>query len=276
MLTRMMHLTNAVQENAARYCTIIACLFPITALLSYMNNLLICHGHSAKSMMSGMLSNALNAIFSYIVLYRIHLPIDGVSAVAICAGLAQLVGLGVSVTAFYCSGCFVKWRLARKTIRDILRMGVPAGMSLLSYNLSQTITTSFITAMGVAVINTKLYVANVVGYTSRISVSLGNAGGILMGRHRGGHRIDSVRKLYWQNILLAVICNASISLAVLLLRKPIFSIFTKDSEILAAVASILIIDVFLEIPRGINHVSEYALNANGDVRIPLVTSIISG
>lgn len=195
-LTRMMHLADAVQENAARYCTIIACLFPITALLSYMNNLLICHEHSAKSMMSGMLSNALNAIFFYIVLYRIHLPIDGVSAVAICAGLAQLVGLGVSVTALNRSGCFVKWRLARKTIGDILRMGVPAGMSLLSYSLSQTITTSFITAMGVAVINTKLYVANVVGYTSRISVSLGNAGGILMGRHRGGHRIDSVKKLY--------------------------------------------------------------------------------
>lgn len=36
------------------------------------------------------------------------------------------------------------------------------------------------------------------------------------------------------------------------------------------------VDVLLEMLRAVNHVSESALNANGEVKIPLVTSVLSG
>ena len=78
-------------------------------------------------------------------------------------------------------------------------------MSIVSYTFSQMVTTGFITGLGIAVINTKLYVTNIVTYTSRISYSLGNADGILMGRHRGVQRLDL--GLYRQDLLLALLCN---------------------------------------------------------------------
>lgn len=276
-LMRLMHLQGEVHGLASDYLRIAALAFPLTATMSYINNLLICHGYSRISMFSGILSNVLNLLLSYLALYGgAALPVSGVQAVALCGAAAQLAGLLLSAFFFVCKRCPFRFCFRGRLAWDILRLGAPAGMSIVSYNFSQMVTTGFITGLGIAVINTKLYVTNIVSYTSRISLSLGNAGGILMGRHRGAGRLDLVKRLYRQNLLIALLCNGIISLLALALHTPLLSIFTHDREILSAAGVIMAIDFLVELPRAVNHVSENSFNANGDVKTPLVTSIASG
>lgn len=276
-LMLLMHLTGEVHGLAVEYLTLAALTFPIKTLMSYFNNLLICHGYSRLSMVSGIISNVLNLLLAWIALYSgIELPVRGVSAVAVCSAIAQLVGLVFSVVCFSVRRCPFRLCCKRHQVMDILRLGVPAGVSVVAYNFSCMVTTSFITGLGVRVINTKLYISNILAYTSRFSYSIGNAGGILMGRHRGAGRMDSVNALYWQNIRIAVGLNAALALCILAFYRPLLSIFTNDSEILAAALPIMAVDVLLEMLRAVNHVSESALNANGEVKIPLVTSVLSG
>lgn len=272
----IMGLTGQLQSMGAEYLGIVAMYLPVTALLSYVNNLLICHGYSRITMISGLLSNGINLLLCYLALYSgLKLPISGVAAVAVCRGIAQLLGLGVSVFFFFKKKCLFRLGFNGKAAWSILKFGAPAGMSMLSYSLSQTVTTGFITGLGVAVINTKLYVSNILAYTNKVSYALGNAGGILMGRHRGAHRMDSVRQLYRQNLLIAVSCNMTIALLVLLLHRQLLYIFTSDPDIIRAGGTIMAVDLAVELFRAVNHISENAFNANGDVKTPLVTAAVS-
>lgn len=275
-LMGIMGLTGQVRDMASRYLAVVGATLPITALMSYTNNLLICHGHSRITMLSGMLSNITNVLLCYVALYcGFELPVGDTTAVAFCSAISQIMALTVSMTFFFRKKCLFSFVFRKKEAWDIVRFGAPAGMSLVSYNLSTTVTTGFITGLGVAVINTKLYVTNILSYTSRFSVSLGNAGGILMGRHRGAGRVDSVKKLFRQNLVLAIGCNMTLALLALLFHKPLLSIFTSDPKVIAAAGGIMLIDLAVELPRAINHICEYAFNANGEVKTPLLVSGVS-
>lgn len=275
-LMTLMGLSGSVQTMASQYLGIVALYLPISALLTYFNNMLICNGYSKITMLSGISSNVINLVLCSTALYSgISLPVSGVEAVAICGAVAQGTGLVISVLFFFKKQCLFCFAFRRKEAWDILRLGAPAGMSLVSYSLSTTVTTGFITGLGVTVINTKVYVSNILSYTSRFSISLANAGGILMGRHRGAHRMDAVKKLYRQNLQLAVACNTGLAVLAFLFHKPLLSIFTDDPAIFAAGGMIMAIDFAVEATRAINHISEYALNANGDVKTPLITATVS-
>lgn len=173
----LMRLEGELHTTAAEYLRIVGMLLPITAMLSYFNNLLICNGFSKITMISGFLSNGMNIVLCAVALYSgISIPFSGVVAVAICGGISQLLGLVVSGSYYFHKKCPFLFALPKKEGWEVLKFGVPAGMSLLSYSLSQTVTTGFITGWGIAVINTKTYVSNILQYTSRVSISLGTAG----------------------------------------------------------------------------------------------------
>ena len=271
-----MGLDGELQKMAAAYLATVGAIMPITVLMSYVNHLLICYGNSRITMLSGLLSNGLNILLCWLALYGgFSLPVSGVVAVALCGGIAQFMALLMSAGFFFRKKCPFRFTFRKKEAWDILKFGTPAGMSLVSYNLSTTVTTGFITGLGVAAINTKVYVSNILSYTSRFSISMGNAGGIMMGRHRGAGRIDSVKKLFRQNLVLAIFCNMSLALLALLFHRQLLSIFTADETVIRAGGLIMTIDLAVELARAINHISEYAFNANGEVKTPLFTAAIS-
>ena len=53
------------------------------------------------------------------------------------------------------------------------------------------------------------------------------------------------------------------------------SLFTSNTEIIDAAGKIFLIDLFVQLPRAINNISESSLSANGDVRITFITSTLS-
>lgn len=275
-IMQLMGLSGQLHEIAVSYLRTIGIILPITAMFSYVNNLLICYGYSKVTMLCGLLSNVLNVFLCWFALYsNVSLPITGVVAVAVCTGIAQTMALAKMTYFFFRKRCLFRFAFLKKEALQIVKFGAPAGMSLISYSLSSTITTSFITGLGVAAINTKIYLISILNYTSKISFSLGNAGGILIGRHRGAGRFDRIKRLYRQNIRIAIICNMIVSMVVLIFHRQLLSIFTDDPNIIAAGGILVLIDFAVEIPRAVNHISEYAFNSTGEVYTPLITATIS-
>lgn len=275
-LIEYMKLESEAACFAEEYLKIYAVFFPVTALLSYINNLLICNGYTRHSMFSGIFSNFLSVVLSYFALYgNLNLKISAIVSVA-CAGvIAKSIGLIISCILYFRAKSPFKLSFQPSVIFSIAKFGVPAGMCLFSYSLSQTVTTSFITALGITVINTKVYISGIVAYVSKGSYALGSAGSIIMGRYKGAGESEKTERLFKQNVLLAVLLNLMLSCLCFVFYKDLMRIFTDETEILKSAGIIFFIDIFVEIARGINHISENALNSNGDVRFTLVVSLIS-
>lgn len=272
----MMNLTGGIHSEATQYLRIKAMTLPLTMLMSFFNSLLICNGYAAWSVISAMLCNVMNIGLGYIVLYtQINLPVSGVTGVAYAGIPAQLTSVLLSLFFLRKKQCPLKPSLSKTFIKKIYAIGIPSGMCSISYCFSQMVTTSIIVSFGTIVVNAKVYISEIVLYTSRISYAIAEGNSILMGRCRGRGDYSAIERMYRKNTLLAMMFNLSLSVCVFFARVPLLGIFTSDVRVISIAATVMLIDIFIEVARAINHVSEKSLNANGDVKTTLVATLTS-
>ncbi|MBE6696365.1 MAG: MATE family efflux transporter [Ruminococcaceae bacterium] len=249
-------------------------LLPITVLGAAVTSLLICNGHAMLSFIFGVGRSVLNVLFTYIILYG-GLGVPAVEGIAFSGSLVVFIGLIFEGIFFFRKKCPFVLSFRLSALGNLFRYGVPGKMSTFSYNFAHTITTSFIVALGSAIVTTKVYVTNITGYTSLFSVAIASGGAILVGRFRGAGRMNDIRRLYHRNLALASGLSVAVALVALLLHRPLMNIFTKDEAAITLARNILFIDIFVELFRAVNMVSDQSLNACGHVKTTLAASAIS-
>ena len=98
---------------------------------------------------------------------------------------------------------------------------------------------------------------------------------VFMGRYKGSGDTEKSNITHRQNRALGFACNLALSLLVLIFHRPLMMLFTSDTDIINASGIIFLIDIFVQLPRAINNISESSLSANGDVKITFLTSTLS-
>ena len=275
-LTAMMNLQGQTAKLCSEYLFITSLIgFPIHNMFVALQKLLICNGHSKFIPISGLSVGLLNALLSYAVLYVIRLPISDVSALALRTVIAYGVGLAIVALAFFKVKCPLRIGFDKRTAIRIIKIGIPASMCLISFSFSSTVTTSFLANAGEAAINTRTYINSIVSYVSMFFYSIALSNAVIMGRHRGAGRFEDMKILFRQNLFLALAINGSLSVLCFLFREPLMSMFTTNEEIIGLTGIIMLIDIPIELARGINHLSENSLNPNGDVKTTLIASTLS-
>ena len=97
---------------------------------------------------------------------------------------------------------------------------------------------------------------------------------ILLGRHLGARETDAAEKLINKTLLLSLSTSIAISLIQAFFASFIFSLFTKDQEVVKLCSYIMWIEVALEIGRAVNITLVRALQTSGDVIFPTVLAVI--
>ena len=97
---------------------------------------------------------------------------------------------------------------------------------------------------------------------------------IMLGRYLGARKTDEAEKLINKTLFLAIASSIVISLVQAIFSKYIFSLFTKDQDVIKLCQYIMWIEVALEIGRAINITLVRALQTSGDVFFPTILAII--
>ncbi len=274
-LMTFMNLEGEPFELACQYYRVRSLFLPVITMMSFFNHLLVCNGYSKYTLVVGVSSNALNIALSLVALYS---PLDfmtPMSRVALAAGIAQLIGVLTALAFFVFKKCPYAFAFHPKDALKIFKLGVPSAMVSVMFRIAQTVTTSFVAAMGYSVVATKTYISTIVAYIPLLGFSIGQANSVFMGRYKGAGLLDKQKQLHRQDLLLAFSCNLVLSLLVLAFHRPLMSMFTSDVAIINATTAIFIIDIFVQLPRAINNISENSLSANGDVRTIFLTATLS-
>lgn len=128
---------------------------------------------------------------------------------------------------------------------------------------------------GTLIINSKVYYTNILCYIPVISISIGFAGGILIGRYKAVGDYKSIKELCTQNLRITILINLILTILIYIFRKQLLSIFTYDALILELAGRIIFIDIFVEAGSAMNNVFENAYCACGDVKTTMIISICS-
>ena len=138
------------------------------------------------------------------------------------------------------------------TIKSLLHISVPSGGETLSYQLSQTTIMKMVNILGLAVINTKVYVSAIAMLCYVYTIALANASQVIVGFLMGAKRQEEVSNRVWHSMFLAIAINVGLATFFYLISDFAISVFTTDPEILSLAHNVLLVEIFLELGRAVN------------------------
>ena len=159
------------------------------------------------------------------------------------------------------------------TVKSLLHISVPSGGETLSYQLSQTTIMKMVNILGLAVINTKVYVSVIAMLCYVYTIALSNASQVIVGFLMGAKRQEEVTSRVWRSMYLAIAISVGLATFFYVTSDFVVSVFTSDPEILELAHNVLLVEIFLELGRAVNIVMVGCLQAAGDIRTPMLVGI---
>lgn len=158
---------------------------------------------------------------------------------------------------------------------QLLKIGVPSVGENMSYDIAQLVLMSFINPMGTDVVNAKIYVTMVVQFAYVFTMSISQAMQIVEGHQLGADRKDAAAKSVYYALRWSICTSLILTIIICIFSDQIVGLFPSASaEVLAIAKQLLMVEILLEIGRAINITMVRALQTAGDVRYPVVMSII--
>ncbi|MEG2405077.1 MAG: MATE family efflux transporter [Oscillospiraceae bacterium] len=225
--------------------------------------------------------NIINVAFNYVLINgKFGFPRLGVAGAATATLLSRVVGVVIIAILFVkqlhlhldfkylCKPEF-------KAIKQMLSVGFPAAGDSISYNCMQMVILSFVNICGSKSVTARVYVNMIVVFVFMYTSAIGTATQIHVGYLVGAGNADNAKKLVTKSVLSGIVVSEILSTLLYVFRDSVFTIFTKDTEILSIISSVLLVEIFLELGRAINIVMIKSLLAAGDTKFPLYMAVLS-
>jgi putative MATE family efflux protein len=279
-LLRLFGLEPELHALARRYLAIAGGGLFVQAVMSAAVAIIQSHGLTRQTMFVALGMNIIHIIGNYLVIFGpFGFPKLGVTGVAISTVASQVIGMSVNLYLLrravgvpLAGRDFVRWK-AEDVVR-VLRIGVPASLGNLSYNLNQLVTTAFITSLGSVMLTTRIYTMNIMIIIIILCMSLGRGMQIIVGHLVGAGEQDEAYRQVLRNYGRSVLITLAGAAVISLFRVPLLDLFTDSEEIIRIGSTLILLSFVLEPGRNLNIIFERCLQAAGDARFPAISAVL--
>ena len=122
-------------------------------------------------------------------------------------------------------------RLKGVYLKNMLRLGVPAGLQSSMYAVSNMIIQVGVNSLGTVVVASWVMTGKTDGIFWAVSNALGAAITSFVGQNRGAGRDDRVKLCVKQGMILATVITLTLSGIIMLTGRPLLYILTKDQAV---------------------------------------------
>ena len=223
-----------------------------------------------------LLSAALNVVLDLWFVISFGWGVAGVA-------LATVISQGVSAVL-----CLVKlkrmgsvfdltWehlRLDKETVRDIVALGLPTGITQATFSLAMMIVLRLENSFGAAFVATSGIVKRVDGFAMLPNFSFGQAMTTYIGQNVGARRYDRLKTGARQGLIMAVGTAIVLTGAILLFGRGIMHIFTDTGDIIDNAMQMMIILAPGYIAMAVTQVYSGVMRGAGDTVTPMAISMV--
>lgn len=265
-----------LEEPARIYLQAIGFFTLCNAITPLVSSYLRSFGHTAPSMVATFVSNILNVGLNAIFLFVLDM---GVLGVALATGISRLVNL--------LWVCIVAKKLIKVERDDdtptdkeifgkIIKVGLPAAMEMMLYNLAMTFILSMLNGMDDTGMQAtaRAYALQISNFSYCVSVSLANANAVLVGWHLGAEKYERCIRSTRKSAILGICSGVIVAGVFAIFADQIVGLFTKDPGMVELVGTLLALNIILEIGRASNLVYGFALKTSGDAVFPMVIAVV--
>ncbi|WP_059170380.1 MATE family efflux transporter [Bacillus sp. FJAT-27445] len=158
---------------------------------------------------------------------------------------------------------------------EILKIGVPMGLSLFFETSMFAVVTILISKFNVTTIAAYQSALNIVSFLYMIPISISMAQTVLVGFEVGARRYRDARAYSWLGIILAIITATGTGILVVLFRDQVAGLYSNDAAVIALTGSFLIYALFFQIADAIQVTALAALRGYKDVNLAFVMTLIA-
>ncbi|WP_339525430.1 MATE family efflux transporter [Pseudomonas sp. EL_65y_Pfl2_R96] len=163
----------------------------------------------------------------------------------------------------------------RVAIGDLLRVGLPIGISILMQGSLFIVTSLLIGRLGAASLAAHQIAINVAQLCFMIPVAVAEATTVRVGHALGRGDRHGVRRAAWAGYVLVAFTQTLSTLALLLGHEAIAGLYSRDLAVTALASTLLLYAAALQFPDGLQMLSAGALRGLQDTRVPMMLAIFS-
>lgn len=245
--------------------------------------------------LAAVVANIVNLVFNYILIYGedgvtvggVHLPgIPGVPALGLL-GAAVGTAIGTAVEALIPLGVFLSrrmndefavlraWRPDWAAIREILRLGFPAGLHLLSESGSWVIFMVYLVGtFGEAHNAAGSTVMKYVMLSFMPALGVANAATAVVGKHIGEGNLDAARRSAHAAVAIAAGWMTACAIVFALFRGDLAAVFLDNPEAVRIASTLFLFAAFFQTLDALGTVYIAALRGAGDTLVPGLATVI--
>ncbi|WP_150270019.1 MATE family efflux transporter [Paenibacillus tepidiphilus] len=270
-----------ILEHAKVYIQIVGGGIFLQALINALATTIRTYGFTKQTMLVSLLMNIIHVIGNYLLIYgHFGIPALGVQGAAISTVASRFICLILFFLLLYrIMDVKVKWsyytNLSKIYVRQIFKIGIPSAFESITYQSCQLVFTMYITYLGAEAMATRQYAVNISNYIYLFSVAVSMGTSIIVGHLVGARRTEEAYRRVFASAKWALLVTVVIDIVIILVREPLFGLFTDNTQIIAMGASVLLLSFFLETGRTCNLVIINSLRASGDAKFPVYMGLIS-
>lgn len=271
-----------VLRFADEYLKIVGGFLFTQGLLNALSAIIRNHGLTKVSMYVTVIMNIINTVLDVVfVLGLFGAPQLGVKGVAIATSLSRVVGVTVLLIVLF---TVVEKPSIFKLLKPfpfkdmwlLLKIGVPSAFESFNYNISQIVVTSIVlNCLTETELITKTYISNISMFFYIFSVSIGQASQIMTGHLCGAKKYDEAYKSALRAFRFALIIAMCLEFIGIIFRYDLVGLFTQNQAVIELGASLILLNIFVELGRTTNLTIINSLRGAGDVFFPTGVAIFS-
>lgn len=281
IILSLMNVSNEFYNETLVYLYICGGFLFLQSIILTLSSFLRSNAFVTQGLIVSVSINIVNVGLNALFMYALKIP--SIIAVALGTVISRSIGSIVLLILI------IKLTKVKLSIKDalhsskdefkkLLKISIPSAGESFSYSLSQIVILTIINIIGsklnYAAPTAKSYVNIMVQFSFIFTSSISQAMQIILGRHLGARNIVESRKVINKTLVFALVSSILISSIQAIFAIPIFSLLTKDINVVNLCAKIMIVEIFLEIGRAVNITLVRALQTSGDVIFPTTLAII--
>lgn len=163
-----------------------------------------------------------------------------------------------------------QWYWSGKTMKDLLQIGIPSSLQVAMESGAFAVSAILIGTIGAREQAAHQIAMTMVSLTFMVSIGLSQAGSIRISNSFGRKDWPLLRLIGKTSLITALCYGTLCAIAYMAFRAYIPLIFTKDPEVIAIAASLLLFAAIFQISDSTQGVSAGLLRGIKDVRIPTI------
>ena len=280
-LLKLMGTEDYYFTKAALYLKIYFCGLPFLMVYNYSAQLLRAQGDSISPFVALMIAGLINVGFDCLFVFPLHM---GVAGVALATIIAEAISASICIFTLikgkgnYVSLSFKKLKVDWQILKEVLKIGLPAGLQGFFFSLPNVFIQSSLYTIdpgNVDLVNGATASGNIEGYfyagIDAVSVSTMT----FIAANVGAMNKENIKKCIFYGLIWGAIVCSIVALIVVFLHRPLLSLFIdKEESIQAGYTRMSLLGYFYALNFTMN-ISASILRGLKHSTYPMITTLLT-